>query len=91
MPRSEIVTRVELTLLDRVVLCAIYATDGRVLGRGRGVDEDTARAEAAHDMARREAILDETIARELAPFKPRGATRERFMQDAARILGKVGR
>lgn len=88
-------TRIELTLLDDcVVLCTLYATDGRVLGHGRGVGEhaeETAREEAAHDMARREACIDETIARELAPFKPRHATKARFMQDAARILGKVGR
>ena len=85
-------TRLELTLLeDCVVLCTLYGADGRVLGHGRGSGpnaEDTARTEAAHDMARREALLDERIARELAPFKPR---RARFAKDAARILGKVGR
>jgi hypothetical protein len=89
------VIRIELTLLDdAVVLCTLYGRDGRVLGHGRGrgnTAEEDARTEAAHDMARREAILDERIARELIPFKPRGATRARFMQDAARILGKVGR
>lgn len=88
-------TRLEITLLDDcVVLCTLYGADGRVLGRGRGhgVDaEESARAEAAHDMARREALLDEAIARELVPFKPRHATKRRFAQDAARILGKVGK
>ncbi len=85
-------TRIELTLLDDcVVLCTLYGRDGRVLGHGRGVGEDVARASAAEDMARREALLDERIARELAPFRPRGATRARFAQDATRILGKVGR
>lgn len=87
-------TRVELTLMDSVVLCTLYGTDGRVLGHGRGrgdTAEEDARAEAAADMARREALLDEKIARELAPFKPRGATKARFAKDAARILGKVGR
>lgn len=88
-------TRIELTLLDgAVVLCTLYGHDGRVLGHGRGRGgraEDDARLEAAHDMARREAAIDERIARELAPFKTRGATRARLKQDAARILGKVGR
>lgn len=88
-------TRIELTLLDdAVVLCTLYGRDGRVLGHGRGrgeCAEDDARLEAAYDMARREAEIDERIARELKPFKPRGATRARMMQDATRILGKVGR
>lgn len=87
--------RIELTLLDGyVVLCTLYGRDGRVLGhgRGRGKDaEEDARLEAALDMARREAEVDERIARELTPFKPRGATRARFKKDAERILGKVGR
>lgn len=88
-------TRIELTLLDgEVVLCTLYGRDGRVLGHGRGrgeCAEDDARLEAAFDMARREAEIDARIARELIPFKPRGATRARMRKDAERILGKVTR
>jgi len=89
--------RLELTFLvgedetEVVVIACLYATDGRVLGRGCSTDEDNARTEVALDMARREAEIDERITRELRPFRPRGACKARMMQDAERILGKVGK
>lgn len=84
--------RIDLEVTDARVpvtwICRIYARSGRLLGRGSGETEERARLEAALDFARCEALVDERIARELKPFRPRSASKARFAADAARI-GKV--
>lgn len=86
------VVRIDLEVTDARVpvtwICRIYARSGELLGKGAGETEERARLEAALDFARNEALVDERIARELKPFRPRSAPKARFAQDAAR-LGKV--
>lgn len=42
--------RLEITYSHPTVIAAVYATDGRLLARGYGLDEESARLDAAREM-----------------------------------------